>query len=109
MLVAIAPRSYREAVALYVHQRRPHAEIMIVTPALLEAEVERFRPHVVVCNETIESVRDSVPTCVEILFEDSLGANVSVGELGTRKIEDIGMDDILGVIDVTEELLLSAT
>jgi hypothetical protein len=105
--VAIAPRSYREAVALYIHQHRPPAEVLIAPPGELEREVGRFRPHVLVCNETTDDVRDSVPSWVEILFEDSLSANMKVDELRTRKIEDIGMDDVLGVLDETEELLSS--
>ena len=107
MLVAIAPRSYREAVALYIHNHRPLAEVLIAPPGELENEVGRFRPHVVVSNEATEDVRGSVHSWVEILFEDSLSANVRVDGLRSRKVEDIGMDDLFGVLDKTEELLSS--
>ena len=107
MLVAIAPRSYREAVALYIHQQRPLAEVLIAPPRELEREVGRFRPHMVVCNETTHNVLGSVHSWVEILFEDSLSANVRVDQLRSWKVEDIGMDDLFGVLDKTEELLSS--
>jgi hypothetical protein len=81
VLVAIAPRSYREAVALYIYQKRPLAEVLITPPGELEREVGRFRPHMVVCNETTDNVLGSVHSWVEILFEDSLSANVRVDQL----------------------------
>jgi hypothetical protein len=105
VLVAIAPRSYREAVALYIHQHRPLAEVLIAPPAELETEVGRFGPHVVVCNETTEHVLRAVTSWVEILFEDSLDANVKVDDLRSLKVEDVGMDDLLAVLDETEEQL----
>ena len=104
-LVAIAPRYYREAVALYVHRRRPSTEVLIVAPKLLDAQVERFEPHLVVYNEVTESVRVSTPSWAEILFKDGLDANVSGDELGIYRIEDIGMDDLLRVLDETAVLL----
>ena len=106
VLVAIAPRSYREAVALYIHHRhRSPADVLIAPPEELEREVGRFSPHVVVCNETPRDVLGSVLSWVEILFEDSLSANVKVDDLRSREIEDIGMNDLLGVLKETEELL----
>ena len=106
VLVAIAPRSYREAVALYIHHRhRSPADVLIAPPEELEREVGRFSPHVVVCNETPRDVLGSVLSWVEILFEDSLSANVKVDKLRSQKVVDIGMDDLLGVLEETEELL----
>ncbi len=104
MLVAIAPRSYREAVALYLHRHRPQAEISIVSPEGVDAEVRRSSPHLVVCNEVSEVVREVTITWVRILFEDSLGAEVSVDGRSER-VEDVGMDDLLEVFDRTEALL----
>ena len=106
ILVAIAPRSYREALALSLQRHRPNAEVRIATPAVLDREVERFEPHVVVCNDGVtEKVRKSVPSWVEIMFHDSLNANVSV-DARTSTVEDIATDDLLAVVDETEELVL---
>ncbi len=108
VLITIAPRSYREALALAIHRYRQPAEVRIAPPGDLVREVDHFRPHLVVCNEATEQMLGSVPSWVEILFHDSLDANVRVDEKRTRKIEDIGIDDLLEVFDETEELLTSA-
>ena len=104
VLVAIAPRSYREAVALYIHRHRPQAEVSIVSPAGVDAEVGRSSSHLVVCNEASEGVREAAITWIRILFESSLGAEVSIyGRC--RRFEDVGMEDLLEVFDRTEALL----
>jgi hypothetical protein len=104
VIVAIAPRSYREALALYVRQQRPQAEVLIVAPEALAAETQRLEPHLVVSNEVPEGLRGSALSWIEVLFEDSLDARVSVDNRSMRKIEDIGMDDLLEILDETEEL-----
>ena len=104
VLVAIAPRSYRESVALYIHRYRPQAEVSIVSPEGLDAEVGRSSPHLVVCNEASEAVLEVAITWVRILFEDSLGAEVSI-DGRSRRVEDVGMDDLLEIFDRTEALL----
>jgi len=104
VLVAIAPRSYRESVALYIHRHRPQAEVSIVSPEGLDAEVGRSSPHLVVCNEASEAVLEVAITWVRILFEDSLGAEVSIdGRI--QRVEDVAMNDILEGFDRTEALL----
>ena len=104
MLVAIAPRSYREAVALYIHQHRPQAEVSTISPEGVDAEVRRSSPHLVVCNEASEAVREVAISWVRILFEDSLGAQVSI-DGRSRRVEDVGMDDLLEAFDRTEALV----
>ena len=108
MLVAIAPRSYREAVALYIHQHRPQARVSIVSPEGLDAEAGRSSPHLVVCNEASEAVREVAITWMRILFEDRLGAEVSI-DGRSRRVEDVGMDDLLEAFDRTEALLSEGT
>ena len=107
MLVAIAPRSYREAVALYLHRHRPQAEISLISPEGVDAEVRRSSPHLVVCNEASETVRRVTISWVRILVEDNLGAEISI-DGGGERVEDVGMDDLLEVFDRTEALLSEA-
>ena len=109
MLVAIAPRSYREAVALYIHRHRRQADVSIVPPDGVDAEVGRASPHLVVCNEVSEAVREVAITWVRILFEDSLEVEISIGGGRSRRVEDVGMDDLLEVFDRTEALLSRET
>jgi hypothetical protein len=100
----MAPRSYREAVALYIHQHRPQAEVSTISPEGVDAEVKRSSPHLVVCNEASEAVRAVAITWARILFEDSLDAEVSI-DGRSRRVEDVGMDDLLEAFDRTEALL----
>jgi hypothetical protein len=104
VLVAIAPRSYREAVALYIHQHRPRAEVSAISPEGLDAEVRRSSPHLVVYNEASEAVCEVAISWARILFEDSLDAEVSI-DGRSRRVEDVGMGDLLELFDQTEALL----
>ncbi len=76
----------------------------MVSPGGVGAEVGRSFPHMVVCNEVSEAVREVAISWVKILFKDGLGAEVSIDGRG-RRVEDVGMDDLLEVFDRTGVLL----
>lgn len=101
VLISIAPRSYRESLALTLHWYRSNAEVKAVSPGLLVREAEIFQPHMVVCNdESYPELAGIVHSKVEILFIDDLHANISLdGESET--IRDVGVDDVLKVLDET--------
>ena len=103
VLVSIAPLSYREAVALSLTRHRPHLETRIAPPEGLDREVGSFEPHLVVCNEVTQTVRENVPSWVQILLENGLDAVVSVNGQ-SLEVHDISMEDLLGVVDETEEM-----
>jgi hypothetical protein len=103
--VAIAPLSYRETLALYIHQHRAQAQVSTISPMGLEAEVRRSCPHLVVYNEASEAVREVAIAWARIHLEDGLlDPEVSI-EGRSRRVEDVGMDDLLEVFDQTEALL----
>ena len=77
MLVAIAPRSYRACCK--------------------STTLHRY-------NEASEAVREVAISWVRILFEDSLGAEVSI-DGRSQRVEDVAMNDILEGFDRTEALL----
>ena len=104
VLVAIAPRSYREAVALYLHRHRPQAEVSIASPEDLDGEVGRSYPHLVVCNAPSEAVREVTIAWIRIILGDSLDADLSING-HSRRVEDVRMNDLLEVFDRTEALL----
>jgi hypothetical protein len=104
VLVSIAPLSYREAVALSLTKHRPHLETRIVPPEDLDQEAESFEPHLVVCNEVTQTVRENVPSWVQILLEDGLDAVVSVNGQ-SLEVHDISTEDLLGALDETEEMV----
>ena len=101
VLISIAPRSYRESLAIALQRERPDAEMRVAPPDLLESEAKLFQPHMVVCNdESYPELAGIVHSKVEILFIDDLHANISLdGESET--IRDVGVDDVLKVLDET--------
>jgi hypothetical protein len=105
VLVAIAPRSYRESLALSVRVHRPHAEVLLVDPESLEAELEGLSPHLVVCNEATGAVRAAAHSWIEILVHDSLKANVRVGHREEEHFADISLENVLEAVDLTEKSL----
>ena len=103
VLVPIAPLSYREAVALSLIRHRPHLETRIAPPEDLDREVGSFEPHLVVCNEVTQTVRENVPSWVQVLFENGLDAVVSVNGQ-SLEVHDISTEDLLRALDETEEM-----
>ncbi len=51
ILIAVKPRAYREVITLFLHQRRPTAEVLISPADSLDGEVRRFKPHLIVYTE----------------------------------------------------------
>jgi hypothetical protein len=77
VLVTLSPRMYREAIALSIQRHRPGIEVMVASPEDAEVELARFRPHLLVHNDTApipEEVLEGVPTRVEMLYSDSMDA-----------------------------------
>jgi hypothetical protein len=102
VLVSIAPILYREAIANALRRHRRHLDVRIAAPVDLYKEVGRFEPHLVFCNQATTKVRKSVPSWVEVAYEDSLDATVSVhGE--HSKIKDISTSDLLSIVDRAQE------
>lgn len=101
VLVSIVPLSYRESVALSLTRQRPHLETKIAAPEDLDQEVSSFKPHLVVCNEVTEAVRENVPSWVQILFKDGLDATISVDGQDSE-VHDISTEDLLRAVDETE-------
>jgi hypothetical protein len=91
-----------------LQRSRPEAEVRISSPALLESEAQSFEPHMVVCNdESYPKLTGIVYSRVEILFVDDLHANIYV-DGKEQSIRDVGVDDLLEVLDQTQELTYGA-
>lgn len=102
ILISIAPRSYRESLALTLHRHRSDADVRVVPPDLLGQEAEIFQPHMVVCNdEPYPELASIVHSKVEILFIDDLHANISL-DGQSETIRDVSVDDLLKVLDDTQ-------
>jgi hypothetical protein len=101
ILVAIAPRMYREAIAGYLLQHRPSYEVRSVAPADAEDEVILFAPRLLVHTDTKgldAGVLIGVPCRIEVLYSDSMGARISV-DGRVEEHPDISTDVLLRVAD----------
>ena len=111
VLITVEPRMYREALALVVQQKRPEAEVMLVPESVLDGQMERFAPHVLVCNDgdgaVPEEMLKSVVCRVDVLYTDSMAVRVSVGDRSFT-IEDANLEDLLLLVDEAE-MLVSGT
>ena len=73
-------------------------------PVDLDKEVAHFKPQLVFCNQATAKVRESVPSWVEVAYQDSIDATASVqGE--DSKIKDISTSNLLSIVDRAKERL----
>ena len=105
VLIAIAPTMYWETLELALLRYRSHLEVKITDPDVLDREVADFEPHVVVCHRVTPTVRDSVPSWVQVPYKDSSDVTIYVQGQGESRVEDISIGDLFAVVDQTEELL----
>jgi hypothetical protein len=104
VLISIAPVLYREAIANALRRHRPHLDVQTADTVDLDMEVDRFEPQLVFCNQATAKVRESVPSWVEVAYEGSLYAAVSVHGQHS-KIKDISTSDLLSIVDRAQERL----
>ena len=102
VLVANDPCLYREAITDALRELRPQIEVSAIEPGVLEGEVARLRPHLVVCSQISAAVR-ALQAWI-MLYPD--GENQAVintaGEQVT--VDDVRLGDLLSIIDRTELL-----
>lgn len=107
ILVTVWPQMYRQAIALAVHARRPLHEVRSGPPEAAQAEIARFRPHLVVRTDDDglgpEALAE-VPSCVEVLYTDSMATRIAL-DGRTDEIPDASLDDLLAAIDETGGLV----
>jgi hypothetical protein len=102
VLISIAPVLYREAIANALRRYRPHLDVRTAAPVDLDEEVDRFEPDLVFCNQATTKVRESVPSWVEVAYEDSIDAAASVHGQHS-KINDISTSNLLSIVDRAQE------
>jgi hypothetical protein len=79
-------------------------DVHIADPEDLDREVIDFGPHVVVCNNVTQTIRESVPSWVMVPYHSS-DATIHIQGEGESRVEDISSGDLFTVIDRTEALL----
>ena len=105
ILVAIEPQMYRQVLAFYIRQERPHSEVILASSLTLQAEAERMRPHLIIADEVPSELMEMGSFFwVELSKENSLVATISAnGHSAT--IDDVSLQDFLAVVDKAEEEL----
>ncbi len=107
ILIALGPTMYRESLAHLIQRERPNDEVRLADPQALDQEASSFRPHLIVCNDTASEIQQvSVPSRIVIRYQDSLNASVYLDEQETQLIQDIKIEDLLGVAEETQRLVL---
>ena len=105
VLVALELRTYREALGSALQYSRPQAAVRVSAPEELDSEMERLEPHVVLCSQSTEPVRDGALCWVKMLIVgEELRAVVSVTGLASTIVPNITLTELEGLIDQAEVL-----
>jgi hypothetical protein len=109
VLVALELRTYRQAIASALGYSRPRAAISISGPEDLDSEMERLEPHVVICSQSTQPVRDGALCWVKMLIVgQELRAVVNVKGLASTIVPNIHLSQLEALIDRAEEILAEA-
>ncbi len=103
VLIAIEPRSYREAIGEAVQSLRPHLKVLIMEPGDLHGEVARVSPELVICGQPKSVVPDARCAWVEYRPYAEPAARISV-DGRYRELSEIELEDLLTVVDEAEKL-----
>jgi hypothetical protein len=103
VLVANEPRTYREVLVDALRVLRPQVEVSAVASYDLATEIERLRPHLVVCS-WLSTAMPVGPLSWVVLYphEENRAEVFTAGEHAT--IAGVGFGDFLAIIDRTELL-----
>jgi hypothetical protein len=105
VLVTLELRTYREMIARALQYSRPQAAVSVSPPDDLDSEMERLEPHVVICSQSTQLVRDGALCCVEMLIVgQNLRAIVSIKGVDSTIVPNINLAELEGLIDRTEGL-----
>lgn len=99
VLVAIEPRAYREVIGMALGMLRPHLSVKAVEGGMLDAELLRTNPVLVLCDGTAEDSVDGVPNRV-VLSRDVSDSSATVYLDGrSSEAEIVNLEVLLGIVD----------
>ena len=105
LVVAMAPRSYGEAIGVFLREVRQSLDVSVVDPLVLEAEIMRFKPDLVFSSRPKTPSKERWPAWLAF-HSNSYGQAVTFyldGEYS--EIENINLEDLLSIVDRTERSL----
>jgi hypothetical protein len=98
-------RAYREVLAAGVKSMRPGTQVATTLPVLLEEEVARFDPQVIICSgSSVVDPGNAATTWIELSTDPSIPTLVRLG--GGRRFEQSNptLDVLLAIVDETGRL-----
>jgi len=102
ILVANEPCAYREAITGALRELRPHIEINAAEPEILDGEVARLRPHLVVCSRITGAVQALWAWIMLYPDGEDRAEIFTAGERAT--VDNVEFSDLLSFIDRVELL-----
>ena len=104
ILLANEPVAYREALAEFLREVRPHLEVLLVEPEALELGAVGPEGDLVVCSRPTRSVLDRAFAWVELYPNGGPLGTVSIA--GSRsEVADMDLRGLLGIVDGAERRL----
>lgn len=103
IIIANAPRSYREVIAVAVQTLRPYIEVILVAPEDLDREVKRLEPHLVVCSELTTTVQERSLAWILLYPEGKTQVVISMARQ-TTTVNDLEFERLLAIVDDAEHL-----
>ena len=96
ILVANELTSYRQAIAIVFRELHPNVEVLEVDPRIVDWEVARLGPALVICSRVTAVVEERAANWVELYPECRPFSTFCIG--GERRaIEDVQLSDLLSV------------
>ena len=104
LVVANDPRAYREAIAPAIQHLRPHVDVMVVEPADLAGQVERWRPHMVISSVPVARAGGCLLCWVALYPAQKTQVVVTVAAQQTWA-RDLDLAELLALVDCTAALV----
>jgi hypothetical protein len=101
-------RAYGETVAMALRRLRPSAEVSVVRVRELGSEVDRFDPHLVICNRPNTVDPGGRAAWARLADDPEEPSEFCLGGR-RRRLENPGIEDLLAVVDQTGELVRSGS
>jgi hypothetical protein len=94
-------RAYRETIAATLQVLRPHAEVESTNLEVLDEELERFAPQVVICSGHKDVDAGGRPAWIELSLDPNQPTKISVSGRYLERINP-SVEELLEVIDELE-------
>ena len=99
VLVAIEPRFYREVVSKAIEILRPDLSVKAVEQGILDSEISRTNPVLVLCDGTMEESVDGVPNRVITSGDESDSSATVYLDDRPMEMERMDLEKLLGIVD----------